>query len=373
VRASIILLAISLLSHVSAEESQVPASERFESEGMHLYLEQLIQTDDVIWAMDFIDTSSLIFTERKGRIKLLDLDTSAVSSISGGPAVYTESSGGLFDILVDPDFETNGFIYLTYIKAIGEGSATAVAKGRLEDNELVDLEDLFVANNASSDPAHWGSRVIMDRDRHLYISVGDRHVPDNAQDLESHGGKILRLNDDGSIPPDNPFTGRTDAAPEIWSYGHRNPQGLAIHPDSGILFEQEHGPTGGDEINLVERGKNYGWPVITYGENIFGGQARSGTAKPGMEQPLKFYNPGIAPSGMTFYLGDRYPAWNGNLFSSTLRGHLNRLVLDGTTVVAEERLLNDWRQRMRDVVQGPDGLLYLSTESGTIARIVPLQ
>jgi glucose/arabinose dehydrogenase len=207
----------------------------------------------------------------------------------------------------------------------------------------------------------------------LYFSVGERHVPDNAQNLASHGGKILRLTEQGGVPSDNPFAGREEAAPEIWSYGHRNPQGLAIQPESGRLFEQEHGPTGGDEINVIEKGKNYGWPVVTYGTDIWGGQQATGTASPGMEQPVKYFDPSIAPSGMTFYYGDRFAAWHGNLFSSTLRGHLNRLVLDGQVVVSEERLLNDWTERVRDVVEGPDGSLYLATESGRIARIVPAQ
>jgi glucose/arabinose dehydrogenase len=213
----------------------------------------------------------------------------------------------------------------------------------------------------------------MDASRYLYFTVGDRHVPDNAQDLKSHGGKILRLKDDGSVPPDNPFVDRKDAMPEIWSFGHRNPQGLVIHALTGDLFEQEHGPTGGDEINLIAPGKNYGWPVITHGENIWGGQLPVGRKKAGLEQPIKFYKPGIAPAGMTFYFGKRYPAWDGNLFNGTLRGHINRLVLDDKKVVREERLLRDFWDRVRDVVQGPDDLLYLCTESGKILRIVPVQ
>jgi glucose/arabinose dehydrogenase len=345
----------------------------FQSEGMRLRLEELVQTKNVIWAMDFIDSGTMIFTERPGRIGLLRLDSAEVTFIDGAPEAYASDSGGLFDILVDADFEHNRWIYLTYVKKIGDDSVTAVARGRLEDHKLVEVTDLFVANNASSDHAHWGSRIVMDQDRNLYFSVGDRHVPDNAQNLKSHGGKLLRLRDDGAIPDDNPFVGRKDAAPEIWSYGHRNPQGLTIHPDSGRLFEQEHGPTGGDEINIIERGRNYGWPVITYGDNIWGGQKAVGTTKPGMEQPVKYYQPGIAPSGMTFYLGGRYPAWHGSLFSSTLRGHLNRLVLEKNKAIKEERVLNDWRERVRDVVQGPDELLYLATESGRIARIVPIQ
>jgi glucose/arabinose dehydrogenase len=323
--------------------------------------------------MDFIDSNTMIFTERAGRIGLLRLDSHKITYIDGAPDVYAVGSGGLFDILVDPEFGKNRLIYLTYIKKVGDDSVTAVARGRLRANRLVEITDLFVANNASSDHAHWGSRIVMDRDRYLYFTSGDRHVPDNAQNLESHGGKVLRINDDGTVPRDNPFANRKNAAPEIWSYGHRNPQGLAIHPESGQLFEQEHGPTGGDEINIIEKGRNYGWPVITYGTNIWGGQKAGGTAKPGMQQPLKYYPASIAPSGMTFYFGARYPVWNGNLFSSTLTAHLNRLILDKNQVLKEKRLLNDWRERVRDVVQGPDELLYLATESGRIVRIVPVQ
>ena len=357
--------------------ASVPAPESvsidFQSDGMRLRLEEIAQTEDVIWAMDFVDSNTMIFTQRSGRIGLLRLDSRKIIYIDGAPEVYATGSGGLFDILVDPEFGKNRLIYLTYVKKVGDDSVTAVARGRLRANRLVEITDLFVANNASSDHAHWGSRIVMDRDRYLYFTVGDRHVPDNAQNLESHGGKVLRIKDDGTVPRDNPFADRQDAAPEIWSYGHRNPQGLAIHPESGRLFEQEHGPTGGDEINIIEKGRNYGWPVITYGTNIWGGQKAEGTAKPGMQQPLKYYPASIAPSGMTFYFGARYPAWNGNLFSSTLTAHLNRLILDKNQVLKEKRLLNDWRERVRDVVQGPDELLYLATESGRIVRIVPVQ
>jgi glucose/arabinose dehydrogenase len=348
-------------------------SMNFESAGMRLRVEDVAQTGNVIWAMDFIDAGTMIFTERQGRTRLMRLDTGEIRDLDGGPEVFAFDSGGLFDVLVDPEFETNGQLFWTYIKKVGDDSVTAVAKGRLQGDRIVDLQDLFVANNGSSDHAHWGSRIVIDRDRYLYFSVGERHVPDNAQNLASHSGKILRLTEQGGVPSDNPFAGREEAAPEIWSYGHRNPQGLAIQPESGRLFEQEHGPTGGDEINVIEKGKNYGWPVVTYGTDIWGGQQATGTASPGMEQPVKYFDPSIAPSGMTFYYGDRFAAWQGNLFSSTLRGHLNRLVLDGQVVVSEERLLNDWTERVRDVVEGPDGSLYLATESGRIARIVPAQ
>jgi glucose/arabinose dehydrogenase len=323
--------------------------------------------------MDFIDAGTMIFTERIGRSKLLDLVTGEVTPLEGGPAVMQTPSGGLFDVLVDPDFAENRLLYFTYVKEVGDGSsAIALARAKLEGTSLIETIDLFVANNASDDHAHWGSRVVMDSQRYLYMTSGDRHVPDNAQNLLSHGGKVLRLHDDGRAPADNPFAGHDDAVPEIWSYGHRNPQGLVFHAQSGDLYEQEHGPTGGDEINVIEKGHNYGWPIITWGENIWDGQLAEGTEREGLEQPLKYFLPGTAPTGVCFYFGERYPAWQGDLFSSTLRMHVDRLRLKGRQVVQEDRFLADWRERLRDVAEGPDGLLYFATETGAIARLVPV-
>lgn len=345
--------------------------EVFESEGMRLRVEEVVRRDDVIWAMDFIDASTMLFTERSGQLNLLRLDDIVVTPVVGGPTVHVSASGGLFDVMVDPAFADNGWLYLTYVKPLGDRAATALARGRLRGATLTDLTELFVANNASAEFAHWGSRVIMDADRYLYVTIGDRHVPDDAQDLASHGGKVVRLHEDGRVPADNPFVGRDDAAPEVWTYGHRNPQGLTLQPGSGAVVEQEHGPTGGDEVNILVAGRNYGWPVISHGQNIWGGRQPEGTARAGMEQPLKYWVPGIAPAGMTFYTGPRYPAWQGNLFNATLRGQLVRLVLDASAVVGEEALLPGAVDRIRDVAEGPDGYLYFATESGRIARIVP--
>lgn len=369
----IIVLASAMLLHAHAEQRPPAAAFGFESDGMILYLDEVARVDTVVWAMDFIDADTMIFTERPGHIRLLHLETANLRSIDGGPSVFRSPSGGLFDVFVDPAFADNGLLYFTYVKYIEAGSATAVARGRLDGDKIVGLQDLFVANNGSDEHAHWGSRVVVDEQGFLFATIGDRHVPDNAQNLESHGGKVIRLRDDGSVPNDNPFADAPGARPEVWTYGHRNPQGLTIHPLTGVLFEQEHGPTGGDEINIIEPGKNYGWPVITHGENIWGGQLPQGTEKEGLEQPLIYFKPGIAPSGMTFYFGTRYPAWNGDLFSSTLRGHINRLVVENGQVVREERLLRDFWDRLRDIVQGPDGLLYIATESGRIIRIVPVK
>ena len=365
----ILVVALSMVLPAQAEQRPPPAAFGFESDGMIMYLDEVARVDAVVWAMDFVDADTMIFTERPGRTKLLDLESGNLSVIDGGPVVFQSPSAGLFDVLVDPAFADNGLLYFTYVKPVDAGSATAVARGRLDGDEIVELDDLFIANNGSDEHAHWGSRVVIDEQRYLFVTIGDRHVPDNAQDLGSHGGKVIRIHDDGSVPDDNPFAGVPGALPEIWSFGHRNPQGLAVHPVTGVLFEQEHGPTGGDEINVIRSGRNYGWPVITHGENIWGGQLPQGTAKDGMEQPLLYFKPGLAPSGMTFYFGTRYPAWDGNLFSSTLRGHINRLIIENNKVVGEERLLRDFWDRVRDIVQGPDGLLYIATESGRIIRL----
>jgi glucose/arabinose dehydrogenase len=374
-----VLLSLQLQFATAANNSDT-GNFSFESAGMQLYLDELTHVDGVVWALDFIDAQTIIFTVRRGDIMLFDLETRKAQKLTGGPAVHRVmgggpfdqvASGGLFDVLVDPGFANNRFIYLAYVKKTPEGHALAVARAQLAGNRLEGLQDIFIANNASEEAGRWGTRLAMDSQRYLYIAVGDRRVGDNAQDLANHCGKIVRLHADGSVPDDNPFVGDEDAAPEVWSYGHRNPQGLAFHPETGELFEHEHGPDGGDEINLIQPGKNYGWPVISYGVSRAGTPVGIGTAKEGMEQPLRYYKPGIAPSGMSFSSTNRYPGWKGNLFIGSLnRMRLNRVVVDGHDVVEEEeQLLADWGERIREVTEGPDGWLYLATGSGRIVRI----
>ena len=362
--------------------SQLAAAEnsyKFESAGMHLGLNEIARVDGVIWGLGFIDADTLIFTVRRGDVTLLDLNTRTTQKISDTPTVHrvigggpfdTVASGGLFDVLVDPDFQSNQTIYLAYVKKTTNGHALAVARGQLNKNHLENTTDIFIANNDSEEAGRWGTRLAIDADGFLYVAVGDRRVGENAQNTLSHLGKIVRLNTDGSVPQDNPFVDQDNFAPEIFSYGHRNPQGLAFHPNTAALFEHEHGPDGGDEINIIEAGKNYGWPVISYGVSRAGKQIGTRSEKAGLEQPIRYYEPGIAPSGMHFYFGDRYPGWNGNLFIGSLnRMQLNRIVLDGLEVTAEEQLLTDWKERIRDIAQGPDGRLYLATGSGRIVRI----
>ncbi|MGI9309178.1 MAG: PQQ-dependent sugar dehydrogenase, partial [Gammaproteobacteria bacterium] len=333
------LLALSLTLQLAVAEEPAAPSFSFESAGMPLRLEELASVEGIVWGMDFIDEHTMIFTVLRGELMLLDTRNGDTRSLRGVPEVHRVMGGGpfdqvlssgLFEVLVDPDFANNRFVYLAYVKKVPGGHTLVVARARLEKDALTGLRDIFVANNASEGPGRWGTRLAMDEQRHLYIAVGDHRVTEDAQDLLSHGGKIVRLNADGSVPEDNPFVGRDDTAPEVWSLGHRNPQGLAFHPETGELWEHEHGPDGGDEINVIEPGKNYGWPVISRGVSRAGKPIGIGTEKEGMEQPLKYYEPGIAPSGMLFYQGERYPAWNGNLFIGSLnRMRLNRLVSEG--------------------------------------------
>jgi glucose/arabinose dehydrogenase len=293
------------------------------------------------------------------------------------PGVYAQRQGGLLDVVLDPDFAANSTIYLSYAEP-GEGdtNGTAVARAKLEGLRLTDVKVIFRQQPKIASGHHFGSRLVFARDGRLFITLGERNKErDSAQDLGTHIGKIVRIEKDGAVPADNPFNGREGARPETWSYGHRNIQGAALHPETGKLWTHEHGPRGGDEINVAEPGRNYGWPVITFGREYHGPAIGEGTAKEGMEQPLHYWVPSIAPSGMVFHSGNGYPAWKGQLFVGALAAkQLVRLELgpDGG-VRAEERIAID--ERVRDVREGPDGALYLLTDedAGRLLRVVPAQ
>lgn len=344
-----------------------------ESEGQPFSIEIVTQQQDAIWGFDFLPDGRIAFTERDGQLRILDPKTKAVQTVQGTPAVARDGQGGLLDVRVHPAFDKNGWVYLTYSERADDKMTTALGRGRLEGAELKDFRKLFDAWEPNGNNIHFGSRIEFDGAGRLFISVGDRNERHKAQDLHYHNGKILRLNEDGSIPADNPFASNPDARPEIWSYGHRNPQGLVKHPFTGELWESEFGPRGGDEINLIRPGANYGWPVITYGREYWGPKIGEGTEKPGMEQPVAYYVPSISPSGIAFYFGDAFPKWKGNLFVATLSGqHLRRLVIgSGGQVVKQEELLNDFGANIRNVRAGPEGFLYFSTDDGKIARLVP--
>lgn len=326
------------------------------------------------WGIAFLPDGGMLVTERPGRLRLIPAGGGPATTITGVPAVRAGGQGGLLDVELHPDFATNRLVYLTWSRPGPGGATTALGRGRLEGAALTGFEELLVADAWSTSGSHFGSRIVFDRAGHLFIGIGDRGTMEDAQDRSNHAGTILRLHDDGRAPADNPFAGRTDVRAEIYAWGIRSPQGMALHPETGELWENEHGPRGGDEVNIIRAGRNYGWPTITYGVNYDGSAISREQARPGMEQPVTYYVPSIAISGMTFYTGDRFPRWRGNLFVGALAGQqVRRLVLDGDRVTHQEIMLSDLRQRVRQVKQGPDGLLYLLTDeaNGAVLRLEP--
>ncbi|MDQ7827969.1 MAG: PQQ-dependent sugar dehydrogenase [Armatimonadota bacterium] len=327
------------------------------------------------WGLAFLPDGRMLVTERPGRLRLVERDGRLSEPLSGVPPVYARGQGGLLDVALSPTFAQDRLVYLSFAEPGAGGAGTAVARGRLGERGLDGTQVIWRQQPKVEGPNHWGSRLVFRRDGTLFVTLGDRFAyRERAQDLSTTIGKIVRLNADGSVPRDNPFVGRPGARPEIWSYGHRNVQAAALHPQTGQLWTAEHGPRGGDELNHPEAGKNYGWPVITYGVDYSGARIGEGTAKPGMEQPVYYWDPVIAPSGMTFYTGQVFPDWRGSLFIGSLRpGLLVRLTLADGRVTREERYLAHLRERIRDVRQGPDGLLYLLTDSpeGRILRVAP--
>jgi len=317
------------------------------------------------WGMAFLPGGGILITERAGRLRMVRDGVLEPEPIEGVPEVYASGQGGLLDVALDPGFASNRVIYLSYAASGEGGNSTRVARATLGEGRLEDLKVIFMAEPLASSSKHFGSRLAFDAQGHLFITVGERRQGDRAQDLGEDNGKVIRLNTDGSVPEGNPFVGVAGARPEIFSYGHRNPQGLAIHPQTGTPWLHEHGAQGGDEVNVVRPGVNYGWPVITYGIDYSGAPIGEGTHKEGMAQPIHYWVPSIAPSGMAFYDGAAFPEWQDDLFVGGLRAELLvRLELDGERVVAEERLLDGALGRIRDVEVGPDDFLYLLTDNG---------
>ncbi len=324
------------------------------------------------WSIAFMPEGDILVTERGGTVQRLDPVTGELTSISGVPEVFYHGQGGLLDIALHPAFPTPPWVYLTYSAPMGDGrSTTRLARARLVGDALQDLEVLYTAEPVQDTKKHYGGRLLFVGE-HLFMTVGERGRAELAQRLDVDLGKVLRFNADGTIPADNPFAGTPGAHPAIYTYGHRNPQGLARHPVTGEIWVTEHGPQGGDELNRLAPGANYGWPVITYGEEYGGGAIGEGTAKDGMQQPVHYYVPSIATSGLCFYHGGQFPAWNGDAFIGALRAlHLNRLSLSADGRVTEDRLLSDLGLRLRDVKQGPDDNLYLLSEQGALLRLAP--
>ncbi|HEX6769197.1 MAG TPA: PQQ-dependent sugar dehydrogenase [Candidatus Binatia bacterium] len=327
------------------------------------------------WALEFLPDGRMIVTERPGRLRLVDRDGRLSEPMAGVPKVYARGQGGLLDVALSPTFAQDRLIYFSFAEPGDDGAGTAVARGRLGERALENVQVIWRQTPKVSGGNHFGSRIVFARDGTIFITLGDRFSQrDRVQNLSSTIGKVVRINPDGSTPKDNPFNDRDGARPEIWSYGHRNVQAAALHPDTGQLWTVEHGARGGDELNQPQAGKNYGWPVITYGREYSGFKIGEGTSKPGMEQPVYYWDPVIAPSGAQFYTGSLFPGWKGNLLIGSLTpGQLVRLEMKDGRVAGEHRYAGDVRARIRDVRQAPDGAIYLITDesNGRILRVEP--
>ncbi|WP_430886769.1 PQQ-dependent sugar dehydrogenase [Jejuia spongiicola] len=360
---------ITCIACAQQTESEIKA----ESPKTNNYKTEVFVSDlEIPWGMTFLPDGSMLITEKTGELILFK--EGIKTTIENVPDVYFRGQGGLLDIKAHPNYEDNGWIYITYSSSEGDGDGgnTAVIRAKLDDNKLVDKQTLYKATPNTKKGQHWGSRIAFDDQGYLYFSIGDRGNRDvNPQDITRDGGKIYRLNNDGSIPNDNPFIDNENAKTAIYSYGHRNPQGMAKNPFTGNIWVNEHGPRGGDEINIIQKGKNFGWPVISYGINYNGTTFTDITEKVGMEQPLFYWVPSIAPSGMAFVSSNIYPDWNKNILIGSLKfEYLERLVLENDKVIKREKLFEDIG-RVRNVIQGPDGYIYIAVEGKGIFKIVP--
>ncbi|MEE1609729.1 PQQ-dependent sugar dehydrogenase [Microvirga sp. CF3016] len=366
-------LALGAIPSALAQDTQ-----RFRTDKVEVIVETAARNLENPWGLAFLPDNRMLVTERPGRLRIVDADGKLSQPVQGVPRVAARGQGGLLDVAVDPNFAQNRLVYLSYAEDRGEGRAgTSVARGRLnvDGTALEAVQVVFRQEPTHTGNNHWGSRLVFDREGHLFVTLGDRFdLRNQAQNPANHIGKIVRIKPDGGAAPGNPFLNREDARPEIWSLGHRNLQSAALHPTTGELWTVEHGARGGDEVNIPQKGRNYGWPVISYGVDYSGAKIGEGTKKPGLEQPVYYWDPSIAPSGMAFYTGDKFPAWRGSILVGALAGKLvSRLETNGNRVTGEERMLQQLGERIRDVRQGPDGFVYLLTDSrnGRILRMKP--
>jgi glucose/arabinose dehydrogenase len=350
-------------------------AQTYESEHYRLRVATVAEGLERPWSLAWLPDGRMLVTERPGRLRIVSADGRLSDPVKGVPEVDDNGQGGLLDILVDPGFAENRTVYFSFAEPSPDGSGTAVVRAELAHGALSNLKVLFRQQPKVSSPVHFGSRLALSPDGTLFITVGERGQRDLAQDPTVNRGQVIRIHTDGRIPADNPFVGRSGYRPETWSYGHRNPQGAAINPGTGVLWIHEHGARGGDEVNIPKRGGNHGWPVISYGTHYSGAQIGIGTSAPGMEQPIHYWDPSIAPSGMAFYTGEVFAKWRGNLLVGALKFRMVvRLTLDGERVVGQEALISDIGERIRDVRQGPDGYLYLLTDAsnGRVLRLEPV-
>ncbi|WP_134496359.1 PQQ-dependent sugar dehydrogenase [Microvirga pakistanensis] len=353
-------------------------TQRLRTDKVEVIVETFARNLQNPWSLAFLPDGRMLVTERPGRLRIVDPEGNLSEPIKGLPPISARGQGGLLDVALDPNFAQNRLVYLSLAEDRGEGrNGTSVARGRLSQDgtSLEGTQVIFRQEPSYAGTYHFGSRLVFDRDGNLFVTLGERNdLRDQAQGLGNHLGKIVRIKPAGGAVPDNPFVTQEDARPEIWSYGHRNIQSAALHPTTGELWTVEHGARGGDEVNIPQKGKNYGWPVISYGVHYSGQKIGQGTRRPGMEQPVYYWDPSIAPSGMAFYTGDKFPAWRGSILVGALAGKLvSRLETSGNRVTGEERMLQNLGERIRDVRQGPDGLIYLLTDSrqGRILRMKP--
>ncbi len=343
-----------------------------ETEKMSVKVDTLFSEFQNPWGMTWLNDGRMLVTERKGEILIFKDDAYTGQKVQGLPAVYVSGQAGLLDITAHPNYAQNGWIYISYAKPVPGGGATTIARFKLNGTTATDFQDLIVTTPAWNGGTHYGSRIVFDNQNYLYFTNGERGSQNNAQDLKNSHGKIHRIHDDGRIPSDNPFMNSANAIPSIWTYGNRNPQGMIYDKAANRIWAVEHGPMGGDELNLIEKGKNYGWPVITYGKNYNGTPITSITEKEGMEQPVKYWTPSIATCGMTMVTSDKYPAWKGNILVAALAGtHIARVEMNGTKATGEEKLLPGIG-RVRQVSQSPDGYIYAITEAtGLLIKLLP--
>ncbi|MET3113034.1 glucose/arabinose dehydrogenase [Pedobacter sp. CG_S7] len=373
-----LLLTCAVLLMSNREISDFPNSHKTITEA-DLKLETVVTGLNLPWATAFLPDGRLLVTERVGKLRLVKDGVLDPQEITGLPAILFKGQGGLLDVVLHPDYRSNGFIYISYSspKAAGEegdegGANTALLRAKLKDHALTEVQVLYKAMpNVKSSP-HFGGRIVFDKKGYVFLSVGERGQKQNSQNLGKIQGKVVRLHDDGKIPSDNPFVKTAGAKPEIWSYGHRNPQGMVIHPKTGVIWEHEHGPQGGDELNIVQRGKNYGWPLVTFGIDYDNSIISKDTAATGIEQPIIYWKPSIAPCGMTFINSKKFKDWNGDLLVGSLKFmYLQHLVVRDNKVVKRE-IIFEKIGRVRDIRQGPDGNIYVVLEnSGSIVRISP--
>jgi glucose/arabinose dehydrogenase len=371
---------IGMLVALTAGCAQAESGAVVQSEQASFRVVEIVQDLHHPWSLAFLPNGDYLITERRGKLWRIS-PRGQKTEITGVPQVYHEGQGGLLDIALEPQYSPGGWIYFSYAATAPDNqdiANTEVARARLnlDQNRLTDIDVIFKASPKNEGGNHWGSRLLFAPDNSLYITLGDRFdYKEEAQNPANHLGAIIRIMPDGKIPSDNPFAGQSDKKPEIYSYGHRNVQGMAAHPQTGKIWTHEHGPKGGDEINILKPGANYGWPAVTFGISYWGTEISDKTSAPGMQDPILQWTPSIAPSGMVFYNAELFPEWRGDLFVGALaHKHVRRLELDGEIVIAQEELLKDRNERIRDVRQGPDGYLYILTDesSGKLLRLEPL-